>query len=658
MTEKNTNDNDRALELLKSVFNLWTTLGTNNEGIETRSPGSEEELVESRKIFNEISALEITDKDVLEFYNELMEVLDDYSSASGGPAGNEQGKYDQAWEKLGEIFNLWSNVSIEDGNELRSPANKKEIKESRALMREVLSLKVSEQDVLQRIKELEGVIDSNYAAFPKYTARIIRAIIFSLVFMVGIYFYLTQNTYKTPEINYEKEWFVTKKGGYLLWDAFISDKDLPEVKQKIYLKKGTQLTPIAQIGNWVQAETENGQRGLLDPLILNGSKYVVAKSGAKVFMKMGSDKADTIPEGTAGIIIDRHTNKDHVIWTRYLKIKFDDGKIRWAYDHNFKQLMMESLPEIEQLYYHTTNASMFQKLTIGKQLHEFEKHYGPATSVLKINGKRQAFFRHIYVMDEGRLYKGVLVNLDDDNVALDIEYITKGWKRTYEIFPLVTTMRDAEIQKGGRETLYRQPTYKLQWWEDFKDMNWFTVIIGWIVWFILIVTAVFLYFSIPRIIISPIMQIFTYNKVFANGMVILINAIVLLIIYYVFFVFSILMMDQWLIPAVGSVVLYFFWLFRLSKNISYNRCPMCNVMYSALNKGSTHTGTKTNVSWGTYDVYSHTSESSTTITKHYDRRSKKTTETIDSYLDHRMCALCGYNWDVDRDETEENTKRY
>ena len=177
------------------------------------------------------------------------------------------------------------------------------------------------------------------------------------------------------------------------------------------------------------------------------------------------------------------------------------------------------------------------------------------------------------------------------------------------------------------------------------------MIIGWIVWFILLVTAVFLYFSIPRIIISPIMQIFTYNKGFTNGMVILINGIILLIVYYLFFVLSILLLDQWLIPAIGSVVLYFFWLFRLNKNIAYNRCPLCNVMYSALDKGSTFTGRKTTVTKGTYDTYSHTSGN----TKYYDRRDKKTTEHTDSYLDHRMCALCGYNWDVDREETEEHT---
>ena len=154
------------------------------------------------------------------------------------------------------------------------------------------------------------------------------------------------------------------------------------------------------------------------------------------------------------------------------------------------------------------------------------------------------------------------------------------------------------------------------------------------------------------------MQIFTYNNRIRNGIVILINAILLLLVYYLFFVLSILIMDQWLIPAIGSVVFYFFWLFKHSKNISYNRCPLCNVMYSALNKGSTFTGRETSVSWGTYDTYSHTSETSKTITKHYNRRDKKTTEHVDNYLDHRMCALCGYQWDVDRTETEEHTVHY
>lgn len=735
------NANDRAAELVKKVFNLLTIIDKNEEGTETRRPGSEQELIASRKILKQISKLDITDEELLKLRNEYVDLLDEYEEKltyikspnglaesllqeifmlwsnvstegdnehhapsnddevkrswaliqkveeidfdddnikerlktyrqvletfvvnKGRPAGNESENYKQAWKKLEEIFSLWSYINIQDGNEFRSPADKKEIKKSRVLMSEVKSLGCSEKDVLERIEELESIINSTDAVFPKYKRKIIRAIIFSLVFMIGLYFFLTKSTYETPEINYEEEWFVTKKGGYLLWDAFISDKELPKVKQKIYLNKGTQLSPIAQIGNWVQVETEDGQRGLVDPLILNGSKYVVSNPKAKIFREMGSDKIDTIAAGTTGIIIDHYTNKDQALWDTFLKIKFEDGKIRWAHDYDFKQLMMITLPEIEQLYYHTTNASMLQKLAMGKQLSEFEKHYGPATSVLKVNGKYQAFFKHIFVMDEGELYEGIMVNLDYDNVVLTIEYITNGRERTYENFPLVNVLRDAEIQKGGRHSLYRNEAFKLQWWEDFKDMNWFTMIIGWIVWFILLVSAVFLYFSIPRIIITPITQIFTYNKIFTNGKVMLINALVLFIVYYLFFVLSILMMDQWLVPAIGSVALYFFWFLRLSKNVLYNRCALCNVMYSALDKGSTFTGRKTNVTWGTWEkdkgTSSYVSGNTKHITHHSEIRDTKTTEHVDSYLDHRICTLCGYDWDVDRTETNEHKVHY
>lgn len=739
MTESNAND--RAAKLIQKVFNLLTIIDKNENGTETRRPGSEQELIASRKILKQISELNVTDEELLKLRNEYVDLLDEYEEKlmyikspnglaesllqeifmlwsnvsteddnehhapsnddevkrswaliqkveeidfdedtikgrlktyrklletytenKGVPAGEYHGKYEQAWKKLGEIFSLWGDINTQNGNEFRSPANKKEIKKSRVLMSEVKSLGCSEQDVLERIEELEGVINSTADVFPKYKGKIIRAIIFSLVFMIGLYFFLTKDTYETPEINYEEEWFVTKKGGYLLWDAFISEKELPKVKQKLYLKKGTQLSPIAQIGNWVQVETEDGQKGLVDPLILNGSKYVVSNPKATIFREMGSGKIDTIAAGIPGIIIDRYTNEDQAFWDTFLKIKFEDGKIRWAHDYDFKQLMMKTLPEIDQLYYHTTNVGMLQKLTIGKQLPEFEKHYGPATSVLKINGNYQAFFKHIFVMDEGELYEGVLVNLDDDYVAITIEYITKGRERTYEIFPLVNVLRDAEIQKGGRHSLYRNEAFKLQWWEDFKDMNWFTIIIGWIVWFILLVSAVFLSFSIPKIIISPIMQIFTYNKIFTNGKVMLINALVLFIVYYLFFVLSILMMDQWLIPAIGSVALYFFWLLRLSKNILYNRCALCNVMYSALDKGSTFTGRKTNVTWGTWEkdkgTSSYVSGNTKQITHHSEIRDTKTTEHVDSYLDHLICALCGYDWDVDRTETKEHKVHY
>lgn len=49
----------------------------------------------------------------------------------------------------------------------------------------------------------------------------------------------------------------------------------------------------------------------------------------------------------------------------------------------------------------------------------------------------------------------------------------------------------------------------------------------------------------------------------------------------------------------------------------------------------------------------------TSVTHHYERRDKKDVKVLDHYLDHRTCAVCGYQWDVAVTETREKyTRKY
>ena len=566
---------------------------------------------------------------------------------------------ENAWIKLDEIFNIWSNIGEDDEVEVRSPANQKEIKKSRKLIQEAKSLGCTDAEVNDRIEELEGVIDSIDEIMPRYKSKVIQAILFSLVFIVGLWLYFSQEVYKAPDFQYEETWFVNEKGGYLFWNAFLDEKEQGQESRKIYVKKGTKLTPIATIGNWVQVETPDGQRGLIDPLILSGSNYTVSNNPqTKLFKKTGEDPIDTIGEGISGTIVDRYTNKDRTIWVRYLKIKFDDGKIRWAYKNDFIQPMTNSLPEIEQLFAHITNLEKVETHFLGKSIDDFEQQYGPALSKLTVGGNSQAYFRHLIIADGKTHYDGIILNLDDGNSIQEIKYTSKGKKRTYEFFPLVSTFRNAEIQNVERISLYEKNTFEWDWWENFQQKNWFTRIIGWIFWLVRFIIVIILVFSIPKIVIQPLLQVFMFNPRFSNATVTLLIFALLFLVYYPFFILMILLMDQWLLPIIACLIFYGFWSFKYSMNIEYNRCPDCKVMYSALDKGSTFTGRKTTKMRGTYDVYKGTTETSTTITKNYERRNKVTTKHVDSYLDHRMCKLCGYKWDVDRDVTKEKTKHY
>ncbi len=643
--------NEQADNLQDQIFSLWTNI-SHEDDIEYRSPATIEEVENSWQLIKQIEKIDFDDENIKTRLQTQREILEEFKTTTA--------KEDdiKAWEKLGEVYGSWSNISYDEEQEYRSPYNRKEIKSSRSKLSKIKSFNITDPEVVDRLEELENVVDSTDSAMPRHTSRVIKSLIFSGIFLFGLFYYLTFNPYSTPEIDYDKEWYVTEKGGYILWKPFISDKELPEEKQKVYVKKGTQLKPIAEIGGWLQVETPSGQRGLMDATLLKGSRFMESKSQALLTKKIEGNVTDTIPKGIKATVLERTKRKGRFGDETFLKIKLDDGKIRWAHEYNFKNLIYTNIPKIEQLYRHTTNKSMADKQIIGKPLMEIEDFYGPPLSVLKVNDKNQVYYRYLVIVDDDLFHKGILINLDDNDVATGIEYINGGEERTYDIFPLVSTFRDFEFNQIERLPYYRRDKIEITWWEDFKSMNWFTKIISWIVGIILLILGFFLFFSIPRIVISPIMQFFMFNKSFHNGRVLLFNSIIYLIAIYLFFVIVVNMLDQWLIPAVGSLVVGFIWMAKHFKNISYNRCPACATMYSALDEGSTFTGQQKNVTWGTHDVYKGTTETSTTITRNYERRDTKTTETIDSYLDHRMCALCHYEWDVDRDETSEETEHY
>ncbi len=80
---------------------------------------------------------------------------------------------------------------------------------------------------------------------------------------------------------------------------------MKDVEQKIYLKKGIQLKPIAEIGTWVQVETEDGQIGLVDFEILKGSRFIYVPSKAMVSKTVNGNITDTLVSGTPAVITER-----------------------------------------------------------------------------------------------------------------------------------------------------------------------------------------------------------------------------------------------------------------------------------------------------------------------------------------------------------------
>ena len=678
------NDNQRANELLQRILKIWTTINTDENGDTYTTPGSRNEVERSRNILDEVDTLDLSDVDVMKFYDSIDETLEvyedaieqgeevDYSAtdesngAQGEPAPdpNESTtmftQADQkAWDILEKIYGSWSDISVEDGEEYRKPDSKSEIKKSRTMLSEAKSLHAIDNDVKNRIVELEGVLDSMGDAFPNYWWRIIVSLIISVGFFVALFYQLNNTEVVAPSFDFDQEWFTTNKTGYLLPKPFLKDDKVKELKNKIQLIKGTELTPIATMGSrWIQVKTADNQIGFVDHKILKGSRYVVSKSYTKGYKKVGGKEFDSINGGLKFDVLEAKAKNEKFGNQWFFKVKLENGKMRWIKEFQLRFLIHDSLPRISQSRDFFTNKEVIEANVIGKPLTEIELRYGPAASHLNIDGDNRAYFRDLIIVDSDTHHYHNSLVLDDSNIVTQIAYGGKGITRFYDIFPFLNFVRGLELDRTSNSSYYVQETkYEFTWGEKFKEKNWFTWIIYWIAKILFAFAALFFLFSIPRIVVNPILQFFTFTRYFHNGIVAMVDAVIIIIASYFYFLSTILMMEQWVIPIIGFILVTSILVRRHLSNIWYNRCPACLTMYSAIDEGSTHTGRDTSISWGTWTKDKGKTETSTTITHHTETRSTKTTTHVDHYLDHRMCARCYYEWDVDRDE-EEETKNY
>lgn len=654
--------NGKADSLQTEIYNLWTDISFEDDN-EYHSPANIEEVDLSWPLIKKIEQLDIDDEDIKARLKLHKEILESFTESS-----NNDDSYDKAWEKLAKIYTNWTSVRYEGEDEFRSPDSRNEIKISRALIEEVRELNVEEQDVIDRTNELEEVVDSIDSTIPNNRGKMIRSIIFSLLIILGLVFIFNYNTFKSPEFEYNKEWFITTKGGNMFLKGSISDAELPNIKQKKYLRKNTQLKPIARIGTeWFQVETTDGRRGFVKNTILKGMHYAEAKSKVNVFNKVGDKKYDTITMGTKVTVLESKKWRVYSNDIFYVKIRLEDGRVKWAVKKYFKFPIYNDIPDINTSFFYRTNLDKANENILGKSITEIEKCYGPASSILKVKDTIKAYFKHLVIVNERKNYKGVAIILNDSLVAQAIEINEYGKGRFYNIFPLINTIRNFEPNKIFNYSFYTDNEIKLQWWQDFRDINWITGIIAWIVIWLLRGIIFILIFLIPWATVSPIINLFAFSTRFSNGTLKLYAYLFYLPLSYVFFTFMILIMDQWLIPALITLLDLGIWTTIYISNLEYNRCPNCNTMHSALDKGTTFKGQSSSSTWGTYDVDKGTTRKTvstghkktlTTTTHHYERRDKKTTTTVRRYLDHRTCFRCGYEWDISRSETEEHTAHY
>ncbi len=577
-------------------------------------------------------------------------------------AGNQKPNNEKAIELLEQIFNSWTSASEVDGIEYRSPASWKQIRKSTKLLKEAKSLNPDDPEIVERMEEIEGVLEDSRSTIPRYRNKVIVSLVLSIIFLVGFIYFQEFSDAVGDKPEYDPELWVTEKNGYITPESFVKPENVGEVSPKTYVPRGTKVRPLATMGSqWIQVELPDGQRGFIYTRHLKGFKHVAANREAIVTKRRGEKEGDTLQPGQEALVLQYFKDKSRSIYIDYIKIKLPDGRIRWAREYEFDRPFMEDLPKIAQLFDYQTTMDVLEKHTKGKHLNKVESRYGPATALIKTDKKLLAYFRQIVVVKGRDHYDDVLImELNNDTLVQAFKLPEKTDRHFYDRFPLLNTVRKLEPSRTQVRTLIsKDDDGYMQWWQDFKDIHWTTRILGWIIGIIVGIIIFLLFFSIPRLVINPLFQLFMFTKFLGNWQVKLVNFLIYLSASYFFFLYMAIIMDQWLIPAIGTVLTFVFWWRMYSTKITYNRCPSCNTMYSAIDEGSTFTGRSKHVTWGTYDVYKGTKETSTTRTKMYERRDKKEVELVDHYLEHRTCSVCGHKWDIQSEETAKKyTKHY
>ncbi|PLX04602.1 MAG: hypothetical protein C0595_02570 [Marinilabiliales bacterium] len=552
-----------------------------------------------------------------------------------------------------KIYNLWSHVGInDDGEEYRYPNSRSEVKKSKKILKKIHKLDVDDDYVIEWIEYIEETVKTADTKYPKYKDNIITALVFCLLSIVGIGILVSINTYKYPEIKYNPEWFVTTKSTDLLWNTVENKEDDVDIKTKVRIPKGSKLKPIALLNNkWFQVETSDGQRGFVPFEFLKGSDKVKAKKTVWTFKKIGGDRIDTIQAGTLAKVISRKTEKLRYKTESFLKVKLDDGRTRWVVEKNFNTLIFDSIPELNPEYNFETTNKAIHKNIIGDSLEGIEKKYGPATSYFKTKNNYQAYFKHLYVYSGKNKYRGLIVNINENNVADSSRLLHRTGRNFYAKLPLVSQLRGLEITKAFNYQFYLDNIPKMQWWEDFKAYSgWFTRLIAWAIKVGLFGLFLLLFYSMGRLIAGPFMQFFSYTRFLGNSSVKFVNFMIILIITYLLYLYIVLVADQWFFIGILAVGVAYYWYGMHSYTLTMDRCPSCHTIYSAIDMGTTEDGTSKSTSTQKVDEYVGTSVSYSGSTRvnqrNYIRWNKRTTDVYRNYTRNRMCKTCYHEWGV------------
>lgn len=422
------------------------------------------------------------------------------------------------------------------------------------------------------------------------------------------------------------------------------------------LEKGQKVIPIASYTRlYYKVKTLHGDIGFLHYENIAEAQTLTSKDTVTFYegRQWAQGEELKLPPGTQAQFI------EYISTEGLFVITLEDGKTGVVLNNEMMPQTYYQVPRIDQ----TARRIFHYDVLIEKVMHQpvdsLTSIFYPPTGVMYQNAADSsgfAFYKYITIVKDRKRSKAFWLYFEHGKIVADS--VPPGEKYYVEWLPLSQLMRKhVSVNELFSEKLYEEPYQEATWWEKFKSKNWFTKILGFIVWGL----KILLLFWIPQLVAMPLMHLVATRRKFSNGTVSLITSLIHFALYYFYLlVLALLVMYESVWLAIVGVLVVGTWTWRNNQSrITYNRCPNCHAMWAASDKGSTLVNQWFSTARVSRDVYKGTRTEGFMQPKkvrYYERQhGTKTTENRD-YTDHRQCTECGYNWDVQRSESKTTTR--
>jgi hypothetical protein len=595
-------------------------------------------------------------------------------------------------DKLQEIFELWTGISEEGEEFYKWPFTVKEIKRSREILNEIEKIPFDDLLLKERFEEMKKLVHKAKSFVPDYPKVLIRASVMLAVIIVLLTVFFMTGEFKSIPFEYdEKDWIITERV-LLKHSAYVPDS--VGSRGGVILKPGDKVKPISRTSQYsIQVETENGERGYINFSKVSGAKTGILLFDSELFKDMHQQSSkDTVREGEKVRVLNYYLEgKDTrrrgmgglLLKSSFSEIETQDGRRGFIYfttptiyhvaARQIRHQFIENIPSTGRIYRFPANYTVFENKIIGKNLEEIENIYGPAGSVMRVDGQKEAHLRHVELVSKDQKYQGVFIKFGPDGKAVSFETDLEHGRNLLDKLPLSGLLRKAALYNPVKQAFYytsiEKGVFEKKFYE-WTEKGFFIKIVLWGLYYILALLASFIFLSIPRFVIHPFILATDHSPKIDKETAIFIDQIMIIVAYYIFVIWlsisgygfgwaaifpSSLLASFYdnasnglLVYSLLCVLPFAYWIQRARKNISYNKCDACRAMDLATDKGSLFLGASKDITWGTHDKLVGRSESSDTIYLYYERRAKKTTEYFNNYKDLRYCERCGNKWGIKR----------